>query len=81
MNADALSRIPGGNHVQSSAWKWNCRTCHVGGVPTVLGPNRTGPVLTGKYRYCTRPSFECNITFGHSQDQRANVPVYCTWNH
>jgi hypothetical protein len=24
----------------------NCRTCQVEGVPTVLGPTRTGPVLT-----------------------------------
>ena len=28
--------------------------------------------------YCTRPSAEYNRTFGHSQHQRANVPVYCT---
>ena len=31
--------------------------------------------------YCTRPSAECNRTVGHSQYQRANVPVYCTWSH
>jgi hypothetical protein len=45
-NADALSRIPGGEPYSEFNLRVKLQDLASGGVPTVLGPTQTGPVLT-----------------------------------